>query len=314
MDQLAHLRAEFEAAIEALRSENQLIKHQLEQYAHSAKSSRPKPTLPDPEKFSGQSLKFDTWLPAIKAKLRIDGAAIGDASAQFYYVYLNLDSSVQAMVLPQLNYAEDNADWDYQMILDQLTRVYDNPNKIQEAEDRLLSLKQGDDNLTTYVAKFERILYEARSQTWPDAVKISTFRRGLGPTIKNRLIQQLNLPTDYPGFLRVVQQLAGHSNQSQPHSQPTAPKPPARFSDPMDVTAINVIDSSVSNDYRSQGRCFRCGSSDHWVRNCLKSPPGGVSISTVSKSSPEKKLWNYEMLKALEAPDNSPNTFSDTFE
>ena len=222
MDQLTQLRTEFEAAIQALRNENQFIKNQLDQFTQSTKSTRPKPSLPEPEKFSGQSLKFDTWLPAIKAKLRIDGAAIGDASAQFYYVYLNLDSSVQAMVLPQLNYAEENADWNYQVILDQLTRVYDNPNKIQEAEDRLLSLKQGDDNLTTYVAKFERILYEARSQTWPDAVKISAFRRGLGTTIKNRLIQQLNLPTDYPSFLRVVQQLAGHSNQSQPHSQPTA--------------------------------------------------------------------------------------------
>ena len=68
------------------------------------KSSRPK--LPDPEKFAGQTYKFDTWLPLIKAKLRIDGAAISDATAQFYYVYLNLDSSVQAMVLPQLSHAE----------------------------------------------------------------------------------------------------------------------------------------------------------------------------------------------------------------
>ena len=300
MDQLTQLRTEFEAAIQALRNENQFTKNQLDQYIQSAKANRPKPSLPEPEKFSGQSLKFDTWLPAIKAKLRIDGAAIGDASAQFYYVYLNLDSSVQAMVLPQLNYAEDNADWDYQVILDQLIRVYDNPNKIQEAEDRLLSLKQGDDNLTTYVAKFERILYEARSQTWPDAVKISAFRRGLGPTIKNRLMQQLNLPTDYPSFLRVVQQLAGYSNQFQPHSQSTASKPPVRFSDSMDVTAINLIDSTAYIDYRSQGRCFRCGSHGHLVKNCLKSPPGGVSISALSKPSPDKKLWNYEMLKSLE--------------
>ena len=299
MDQTTQLRTEFEAAIQTLRNENQFIKNQLDQFTQSARSNRPKPSLPEPEKFSGQSLKFDTWLPAIKAKLHIDSAAIGDASAQFYYVYLNLDSSVQAMVLPQLNYAEDNADWNYQVILDQLARVYDNPNKIQEAEDRLLSLKQGDDNLTTYVAKFERILYEARSQTWPDAAKISAFRRGLGSTIKNRLIQQLNLPMDYPSFLRVVQQLAGHSNQSQPHSQSTVLKAPARFSDTMDISTINVAETS-DNNYRSQGRCFRCGSNEHWVRNCPRSPPEGVSFSTLSKPLPDKKLWNYEMLKSLE--------------
>jgi len=86
---------------------------------------RPKPVLPDPEKFDGKAYKFDTWLPSIKAKLRVDGEAIGNAVAQFYYVYLNLESHVQAMVLPQLASAEASKSWAYTTILDQLTRVYD---------------------------------------------------------------------------------------------------------------------------------------------------------------------------------------------
>jgi hypothetical protein len=58
-------------------------------------------------------------LPEIKAKLRVDGEAIGDNTARFYYVY------------------EENHGWDYNTILDQLARVYDNPNRVQEAEDAL---------------------------------------------------------------------------------------------------------------------------------------------------------------------------------
>jgi len=61
--------------------------------AAKALTSRPRARLPDPEKFVSSSYKFDTWLPSIRAKLRVDGIAIGDATAQFYYVYLNLDSS-----------------------------------------------------------------------------------------------------------------------------------------------------------------------------------------------------------------------------
>jgi hypothetical protein len=57
-------------------------------------SAKPKASLPNPEKFNGQAHKFDTWLPSIKAKLQVDGTAIGDAVAQFYYVYLNLESHV----------------------------------------------------------------------------------------------------------------------------------------------------------------------------------------------------------------------------
>jgi len=79
--------------------------------------SRPKPSLPDPEKFNGLSHKFDTWLPLIKAKLQVDNKAIGDLVAHFYYVFLNLEGHVQAMVLPQLSQAEESRTWDYNTIL-----------------------------------------------------------------------------------------------------------------------------------------------------------------------------------------------------
>jgi hypothetical protein len=112
-------------------------------------STKPKASLPDPEKFNGQAHKFDTWLLSIKAKLQVEGTAIGDAIAQFYYVYLNLESHVQAMILPQLSQADETS-YNYNTILDQLTRVYDNPNKVQEAEDKLYALKQGTDSLHAY--------------------------------------------------------------------------------------------------------------------------------------------------------------------
>ncbi|CZT44509.1 uncharacterized protein RSE6_04684 [Rhynchosporium secalis] len=46
--------------------------------------------------------KWDTWLPAIEAKLAIDSEAIGNSTAQLYYVYvyLNLKSEAQSLVLP----------------------------------------------------------------------------------------------------------------------------------------------------------------------------------------------------------------------
>jgi hypothetical protein len=112
MDTLrAELQREFQATIDALRSEILSLRT-------NQSISRPKPSLPDPEKFNGQAHKFDTWLPSIKAKLRVDGPAIGDTVAQFYYVYLNIESHVQAMVLPQLGQAEESQQWDFTTILD----------------------------------------------------------------------------------------------------------------------------------------------------------------------------------------------------
>jgi hypothetical protein len=187
-------------------------------------STKTKSSLPDPEKFNGQVHKFDTWLPSIKAKLRVDGEAIGDPTAQFYYVYLNLESHVQAMVLPQLSQAEDDQSWAYTSILNQLSRVYSNPNKVQEAEDKLYSLKQGTESLHAFIAKFERILYEARGQDWNDVNKIAAFRQGLNTTIKSRLVQQLNLPRTYAKFIETVQQLAGRSSTYE-HPRDSEKKP-----------------------------------------------------------------------------------------
>ena len=273
--------AQLAAAIEELQAE---LRRQREEIhlLKSIKPSRPKPSLPDPEKFNGQPYKFDTWLPSIKAKLHVDGEAIGEAVAQFYYVYLNLESHVQAMVLPQLATAEEKRIWDHDTILQQLKRVYDNPNKVQEAEDKLFALKQGTDSVPTYIAKFERVLYEAKGQDWPDVNKISTFRNGLGSTIRNRLAQQLNLPRKYPDFIKVVQQLAARSHAPNPSGNGPNPQ-----GDPMDTSVGAVISAitagspsptpshcarSISparrEQYRAEGRCVRCGSHDHWVRSC----------------------------------------------
>ncbi len=96
MDQIHAAITELQAELQRQRDEITFLRSIITNRA----SAKPKASLPDPEKFSGHAQKFDTWLPSIRAKLQVDGDAIGDATAQFYYVYLNLESPVQAMVLP----------------------------------------------------------------------------------------------------------------------------------------------------------------------------------------------------------------------
>ena len=164
---------------------------------------RPKARLPDPEKLAGAT-RYDTWLPLIRAKLRIDADAIGTDEAQFFYLYGNLDSKIQAMVLPQLLQAETNEFWDYQTILDQLERVYDNPTKRDTAAARLQGIRQGNDALSVYLSKFERVLHEANANSWPDDSKIAILRNGVNdkllrvgrcPAVQTAHILPTTLPT-----------------------------------------------------------------------------------------------------------------------
>jgi hypothetical protein len=136
-----------------------------------------------------------------------------------------------------------------------------------------------------YISKFERVLYEARGQNWPDINKISVFRNGLNSTIRGRLNQQLNLPFQYPEFVRIVQQLSSRSTTSSAPSSSTAlaHTGPPRGTEPMDINAISVnainvaprarsISPARREQYRKEGWCVRCGSHDHWVSDCLLQP------------------------------------------
>ena len=44
-------------------------------------SKRPKRQLPDPPKFNGTQLRYDTWLAQIELVMRVDGDAIRNAEA-----------------------------------------------------------------------------------------------------------------------------------------------------------------------------------------------------------------------------------------
>jgi hypothetical protein len=279
LQELASRLASQEAVISTLQA-------QLLALSNTSVQPRPRPVLPDPAKFDGKAYHFDTWLPSIKAKLRVDGTALGDSIAQFYYVYDRLESTVQSTVLPQLARAEEDEVWSYQSILDQLSRAYDNPNKTQEAEERLHRIEQGTDSVSAYILRFERQLYEAKGHKWSDDRKIATFRYGLSSTIKNRLATQLELPNKYSRFLRVVQQLSSRSavtpsllsnTNTLHHARPSNTR-----ADPMDLSTLEIgaigtinTPSSPSSSRarstspaerqrrRSLGRCVRCGSQGH---------------------------------------------------
>jgi hypothetical protein len=221
-----------------------------------------KPYLPDVDKFDGVACHFDTWLPSIEAKLHVDGDALGDSTGigQFYYVYLRLESQVQAIVLPQLRVAKETQVWDFHTILDQLARVYDSPNKVQDAEDKLFELKQGNQEaIPAYTSRFERMLYEAQGQKWSEDRKIATYRQGLLPSIRKSLRSQLDPPKDYPSYARMVLRLVGTTRPSFGSSlhTPSNTHPPIQARhDTMDLSVIEPrkqmakrIPSSNQDDY-----------------------------------------------------------------
>src|SRR6266480_6039070 len=143
----------------------------------------------------GKPYLLRTWLPAMRAKIRTDGMTGQHA---FYYVWDRLEVGQQGLALPLLDTAESTQAWDHEAIFTLLERVHHNPYVQQEARDKLTHIRQGEECLSAYIARFERLLYEAGAKdSWPDDIKISTFTNGLRSTLKIPVQQQLTVPSNY---------------------------------------------------------------------------------------------------------------------
>lgn len=154
-------------------------------------ATRPRQVLPEPDRFTGRMKDWDAWILAMKAKLRVDGAAIGDENAQFYYVYSSLDRSIQPMVIAFVQQTEKEANWSPFSLLTYLERIFKDPNKAKKAGQRLYKIKQGNKPLSAYLPRFERTIYEAGASSWPDSAKITMLLGGLNREAKQRLGGQL---------------------------------------------------------------------------------------------------------------------------
>ena len=88
-----------------------------------------------------------------------------------------------------------------------------------------------------YLTKFERLLYKANANDWPDKTKIALLRKGLAGTMRNRLKTQLSLPTTYSGFVAALQKLSGSAGSGVSSSG---------LADRIDIGTIDSTSISIS--------------------------------------------------------------------
>ena len=158
---LLQLYQQLQADVQQLRADNQQLRAEILSLRDDARASRPSSTrhaLPDPPKFDGKPYLLCTWLPAMRAKIRNDGM---EGQHAFYYVWDRLEPGQQGLALSLLDTAESSQSWNHEDIFILLERAHHNPYAQQEARDKLIHIRQGEEGLSAYIARFERLLYEA---------------------------------------------------------------------------------------------------------------------------------------------------------
>jgi len=156
-------------------------------------------------------------------------------------------------------------------------------------------------------------MFEAGAGTWPDDAKITTLVGGLNKYTRQRIDGQLALPTDYDGFVRTLQTLGNqfgsygqYNGQRQGNGQGNAmdwEQGPARIAaaKAQSLRTAPAVSPDRRQEWRDGGKCVRCGSSKHWVRDCEFKPTRSRS-SSASSSRAGKIMVNVARTKTTAKP------------
>lgn len=253
--------------------------------------------LPDPPRFDGKPYSLRTWLPSIRAKLRAD--QLSGASA-FEYVWHRLEQPQQASILHLRQSSDEDQSWDPEEIFSYFQRLCHNPREQQEAIQRFSNVRQKDDeSLIAYLARFERLSYEAGANSWPDVSRVTSLHRGLRLTLRQPLEESNDslFSLSYNDYVESLQGLdrrtrrqpASSRNQTSSRQPVTSTQPvqPFPIDDPMVLNNTSFHDlshtrscspastSSTLSDRQSfrynNDLCYCCGSKHHWIKDCPES-------------------------------------------
>lgn len=286
----------------------------------------PRARYPDVEPFNGEDPRdYRAFRINLYTKFLVDSHCFRSDEERILYTFGRLKGKASRRMLPWISAKQQSEkaptlDEFYQA----LDQAFSDVELQRKALVRINTMKQGKRDFEDFLTEFDSALIDAGGLLWDDAQK-----KALLDTAVNRHLLEGTIGTDQPHtYEEYCKQLRriGHQQQriarlSQKASnsqaaQPGAKKDPAHdHHDVMDwestsaqisalqaqVAALRtegrqrgkratwVSDAEIQKR-RSDGKCVRCGSEKHFVRNCLMMParrPGQVNAvqpSQVDKS------------------------------
>ncbi len=252
---------------------------------------RPKPCLPHPEQFDGSDLSFFPQFEGLlRAKLEIDGPAIGQEKEQVWYAFGRLSGDAAARVFPWMGYANREDKFTVEDFMEQLRTAFCDPRQQQKALSQINRTKQGSRPFGEFLNEFNRLILEAEGWGWGDVIKKGYLKAALSTKLLTATIGVQEEPS-YDGFcqqlrmindqLNEVAELTAWRTKRQRTPTPATAKTttPEPSYDTMDWQPTIAVSSArtkeprwasdeVIEERRRAGQCLRCGRDGHRVREC----------------------------------------------
>ncbi|KAI1007298.1 hypothetical protein K3495_g923 [Podosphaera aphanis] len=103
--------------------------------------------VPDASTFCGDKGKFPTWKGGVLLKLTANSDHYPTEQAKMTYVYSMLDSDNQDHLMDFSSLSK---------IMDHLTTLFDNPNRVRDAQARLHATRQKNKSFSSWIAEIRR--------------------------------------------------------------------------------------------------------------------------------------------------------------
>ena len=182
-------------------------------------------------------------------------------------------------------------------MLEYLEQAFRDPDRAQNAQNKLFQLRQKNLDFSTYLSEFQRLALEGEM---PKSALSPLLFQGISRELQDMLLHNPPPSQEFSAYATHLQKLDNRYRQHQqqitrnrhtpsartaPGSYASAarhtssPDPPVRRTNsprpapPTPTTAYEPMDLSsqrtpLANGRRERGECFRCGSKSHRVAHC----------------------------------------------
>ncbi|KAJ1137499.1 hypothetical protein NDU88_003897 [Pleurodeles waltl] len=246
--------------------------------------------LAPPERFAVDPLKAQSFLVQVELHFTCRPHTFPDAQSKvaFLLSYLSGDAATWAIPLVRKN---SPLLYNCKKCVREFERVFDRRTVTQSADHELLDLPQGNQDLVSYLANFNRLA----ETSWPEEKQAALFCRGLKEELKDILAQIDPQPANCQDLINLVLRLAHRSNERKGtckktekhswhvHDNKDSRTPRERTPELMKIgTMRRPLTKDEKDLRRKNGQCLYGGRKGHFAKDC--------PIKTKSKRGPVQKV------------------------
>ena len=256
--------------------------------------------IPDPKEFDGSRQDLPRFVQQVYGKMNANADRFPIATSRMTYVAGRLTGKAYALMLPKIKYGIPQF-VDYPEMLEYLERAFGDPDRTQNAQNKLFQLRQKHLDFSTYYAEFQRLALEAEM---PESALVPLLFQGISRELQDMLLHNPAPSSEYTAYATHLQTLDNRYRQHQQQmsrnrnntrlSTPTATAPaaqtPTSSGEPMDLSSARKPRTPFnSQGRRERGECFRCGEKGHLVAACpLPAPTRPVQLKEGRLPSPTR--------------------------